>query len=184
MKRLKKNEILVLRSCENGGRSRGGFVWPIEVGATVTAPDWNGTDECGGGLHGLPWGEGVAYCDLSDPVWLVLRVDISEDNYRHGTGDMLDKCKFKSCAIEGAFENPKDATDMILRYAPAGTVCNYCTLTGGYGSTLTGGDDSTLSIKWWDGHRTRISIAYVGEDGIKPNTPYRLDNNGRFVEAK
>ena len=64
------------------------------------------------------------------------------------------------------------------------------TVTGGYGSTVTGGDDSTvtggdystLSVKWWDGSRHRIAVAYVSEDGIEANVPYRV-NAGKFERA-
>jgi hypothetical protein len=56
-------------------------------------------------------------------------------------------------------------------------------LTGGYGSTLTGGDRSTLSIQWWDGERIRIAVAYVGEDAIESNVPYRV-RDGEFVRAE
>jgi hypothetical protein len=35
-------------------------------------------------------------------------------------------------------------------------------------------------IKWWDGNRYRVAIAYVGEDGIEANTAYRLDDQQQF----
>jgi hypothetical protein len=57
------------------------------------------------------------------------------------------------------------------------------TLTGGHRSTLTGGHRSTLCIWWHDGTRRRLAVAYVGEGGIKPDTPYRIDDSGNFVEA-
>ncbi|HET8687428.1 MAG TPA: hypothetical protein VFM18_12310 [Methanosarcina sp.] len=62
---------------------------------------------------------------------------------------------------------------------------DYSTLTGGHYSTLTGGPGSTLSIKWFDHetNRHRISIAYVGEDGIEPNVVYELDGQGKFIRA-
>jgi hypothetical protein len=76
---------------------------------------------------------------------------------------------------------------------------DYSTVTGGAGSTVTGGVDSTviggvdsiitgehgsaLSIKWYDSFRPRITVAYVGEDGIEPNVPYKLDANRKFVRA-
>jgi len=145
MRKLKANEILVLRSCGVGGASERNFVWPLTVGAVVEAPDWQDTDACGHGLHGLPWAQGGDYCDNSAPVWLVLRVSTVKGNYRHGTGNMTDKCKFGACTVEGVFDNSKDATDMILAHAPAGTVANYCMLKGGDYSTLTGGDCSTLT---------------------------------------
>ena len=33
-------------------------------------------------------------------------------------------------------------------------------------------------------HGNTIVIGYVGEDGIKPNTYYRLDDKHNFVEVK
>jgi hypothetical protein len=75
------------------------------------------------------------------------------------------------------------------------------TLTGGDGSTLTGGDRSTLTggyrstaktgdlgiiaIKHWDDKagRHRLSVGYVGEDGIEPNTFYRCNDAGKLVKA-
>jgi hypothetical protein len=42
------------------------------------------------------------------------------------------------------------------------------------------GDGGTLMIKWWDGNRYRVAIAYVGEDGIEANTAYRLDDQQQF----
>ena len=33
-------------------------------------------------------------------------------------------------------------------------------------------------------NRYRMSVAYVGENGIKPNVFYELDENGEFVEAE
>jgi len=57
------------------------------------------------------------------------------------------------------------------------------TASAGDGGTASAGDGGTLSIKYWDGTRYRIRVAYVGENGIKPNTKYRLDDKGEFVEA-
>jgi hypothetical protein len=67
---------------------------------------------------------------------------------------------------------------------------DYATVTGGYRSTVTGGgratvtggDGSVLQLRHHDGRRRRIVIAYVGEDGIKPDTPYRLID-GKFTET-
>ena len=52
-----------LKIVRAGGKTHGGFVWPLAVGATVTAPDWRPDDQCGGGLHFWPDGEGdVSTC--------------------------------------------------------------------------------------------------------------------------
>ena len=39
--------VLILRTCDQDGKSYGGFQWPLEVGTTVTAPDWSPEPECG-----------------------------------------------------------------------------------------------------------------------------------------
>jgi hypothetical protein len=38
-------------------------------------------------------------------------------------------------------------------------------------------------VQWHDGKRYRRSVAYVGEGGIKPDTKYKLDAKGAFVEV-
>jgi len=61
------------------------------------------------------------------------------------------------------------------------TAGHYGTATAGIGGTATAGNHGTATagvggiLQWrvWDGHRTRIHTAYVGEGGIKSNTPYR-----------
>jgi hypothetical protein len=59
------------------------------------------------------------------------------------------------------------------------------TLTGGDGSTLTGGEKSELRFTRYDrdADRYRTVLAYVGEDGVKANTPYRLNDDGKVVEV-
>jgi hypothetical protein len=41
-----------------------------------------------------------------------------------------------------------------------------------------------LVIKWWDGDRYRLSVEYIGENGLKPNVPYCLDDEGNFIEKE
>lgn len=45
--RLKKDEVLVLRSCKEDMTSYNGFQWPEK--GYVEAPDWEATGECGNG---------------------------------------------------------------------------------------------------------------------------------------
>jgi len=56
--------------------------------------------------------------------------------------------------------------------------------TGFYGTAISG-ELGILIIHWWDSInlRRKMSIAYVGENGIKPNTPYKLDKDGNFMES-
>ena len=67
-------------------------------------------------------------------------------------------------------------------YGGSATAGDYGTATAGYGGTATAGDYGTVCVKWWDGDRYRLVVGYVGEDGIEPNTPYRVVD-GKLVAA-
>jgi len=70
---------------------------------------------------------------------------------------------------------------------------NYGTSTSGYRGTSNSGDKGTsnsgdkgiLIIKYWNSEKERfmVATAYVGENGIEPNVPYKLDENHQFVEV-
>jgi hypothetical protein len=196
---------LFLRTTDKDGKAYGGFQWPREVGAVVTAPDWQATATCGQGLHGLLDGLGDA-SHLSfdaDAIWWIVEADDAID---------LDgKHKFASCRVV-AFGPRHEVTPQLYALRPgpihglaltggygstlaggdestlAGgdrstlTGGDRSTLTGGYGSTLTGGYGSTLIfLRWIDGRR-RVLTAYVGEDGIKPGVAYRASDDFKTVE--
>ena len=85
-----------LRTTNAHGLSYGGFQWPSEVGAIVTAPDWSARPECGGGLHGLP--DGLGDYDLlsseHDALWWVVSFIRAE------AVDLDGKVKFPRCRVE------------------------------------------------------------------------------------
>jgi len=137
---LKENEILVLRNVHGDMSSYNGFVWPKT--GPVEAPDWIGSDICGHGLHGLPWGVGgnYFYCD-SNTVWLLVVVDTSKD-YRCGSGELLDKCKFKGGNVVYCGTR-EEAVSILLRHAPANTPIVFASQTAGDRSTQTAGYEST-----------------------------------------
>ena len=58
------------------------------------------------------------------------------------------------------------------------------TSTSGYNGTSTSGHYGTLIIKYWDGVRYKVAVGYVGENGIKANVPYKLNEKHEFVEVK
>ena len=72
------------------------------------------------------------------------------------------------------------------------TAGDYGTATAGYDGTATAGDDGTatagdrgtLIITWYDGSRPRRAVGYIGEDGLKPDTPYRVNGRGEFYEVE
>jgi hypothetical protein len=70
-------------------------------------------------------------------------------------------------------------------YSSKNTGGNSSKNTGGNKSVCSGGDKAILVISWWDdvAKRERLSVGYVGENGIKEKTEYRLDDNGAFVEV-
>ena len=57
------------------------------------------------------------------------------------------------------------------------------TATAGYRGTATAGDGGSIIIQRWNGKRYKYECAEVGEGGLTPNQPYRLDNDGEFVEG-
>lgn len=80
-------KVYLLRTSDKDGKSHGGFQWPKE--GYVEAPDWNPKPTCGGGLHGLPWGEGdwdLLHARESERIWQVLEADekdvVSIDGYK------------------------------------------------------------------------------------------------------
>ena len=89
-------DALAIRTCNKDGSSHSCFIWPLTVGAIVTAPDWNARAECGGGLHGLL--DGIGDWELTaraDAVWQVVGVKRSECVDIDGG-----KVKFPRCRVE------------------------------------------------------------------------------------
>lgn len=174
---------LFLRTTNKDGKSYGGFQWPREVGATVTAPDWEPTNRPGNGLHGLLNGEGESsYLSFGfDALWWIVEAE--------NAIDLGGKFKFETCRVV-AF-GPRAEITPQLRKMTGGAVHglierggNRSTITGGNRSTLTGGYESTLIFLRSINGRRRVLTAYVGEDGIKPDTPYRAnDDHTAVVEA-
>ena len=228
---------LVLRTVDADWRSRDGFAWHKTV--ETVAPDWDPDPhrECGGGLHGLPWGCGDAGLLSPDPdaVWLVVAVDPTDV----ANPDQVDKVRFRAGLV--CHHGTRDeAVDYLMARGGAGlpvvygrhssgdggtstsghggtstsgyggtstsgnhgtstsgyggtstsgyggtsTSGNHGTSTSGGGGTSTSGGGGTLIITWHDGSRYRRAVGYVGEDGLKPDTPYRVNSRGEFVEVE
>ena len=204
------SKSLVLKVVSASMKSHGGFQWP-GIGGVAVANNWDASPVCGGGLHG--WLNGVGNLASQvwsrDPMakWLVLSVDT--DTILHLWG----KVKFPRAEVIHVGDM-KSASDVILATGFSGPVIgatvtggnyatvtggDYATVTGGYGATVTGGYGATVTgghrATVTGGHgailllsfysaRKRVVTAYVGENGIKPNTPYRLNEAHEFEDVK
>ena len=156
---IMKKTALALRTCNEDMTSHNGFQWP-DVGHEVSAPDWQDSAECGYGLHGWLYGHGDAETSPSvgnpKAKWVV--VEVEEDTIINLGG----KVKFHRGIVR--FVGSKaDATAYLAEHEPRSSLSgiigrclmvggnqmafggDYSTLTGGYGSTLTGDEYSTLT---------------------------------------
>jgi hypothetical protein len=59
------------------------------------------------------------------------------------------------------------------------------TATAGDEGTATAGDEGCISILYFSPKKEKYlrKIGVIGENGLKPNTPYKLEENGKFVEV-
>jgi hypothetical protein len=65
-------------------------------------------------------------------------------------------------------------------YGGTSTSGRYGTSTSGYRGTSMSGDGGNIVINYYDGNRCRIKTGYIGENGLLPNVPYRLNSNHEF----
>ncbi len=88
-------EVLVVKCTNPDGTAYGGFKHPDNVGDVVVDPQWNNHNECGGGIHGWPWGLGLG--DGKEPDyagrWYVYGVKPEDVVGRIENGA---KCKFRT----------------------------------------------------------------------------------------
>ena len=136
-----EGKALVLRCCRPSMVSSNNFRWPVE--GPVSCPDWHPKPECGNGLHGWLWGEGVASSaslDLDDLEirWLVVEVS------RDALVDLDGKVKFPSGWVLYCGDR-QTAIDLLVRFRGADRPIIGHTVTGGrcatagdYGKAVAG----------------------------------------------
>ena len=197
-------KYLVLRTVDADWRSRDGFQWRTTV--ETVAPDWDPDPhrECGGGLHGLLWGCGDAglLSSAPDAVWLVVAVRPTDV----ANPDQPQKVRFRAGRVR--HHGTRDgAVDYLMAHGAAGLPVVYGrhmvpdrgtaiagndgtaiagndgTAIAGYHGTATAGNWGTLIITWYDGSRPRRAVGYIGENGLRPDTPYRVNERGKFYEV-
>ena len=146
----------LLKTVAADGGAYGDFVWPLEVGAEVAAPDWSDAPKCGGGLHGLLDGRGDDdLLDWSpDAVWLVAEVPADAHLVDLGSKVKVDRCVVahvgdQASAIgfladQGVVDGVVGARVVAGDYGTA-TAGNYGTATAGNYGTATAGDYGTAT---------------------------------------
>jgi ribulose-5-phosphate 4-epimerase/fuculose-1-phosphate aldolase len=139
-------------------------------------------------LHLLPFGEGLGnLLDFSDEAkWLVVEYETKL------AIDLKGKVKIPNGTVVYCGDR-NGATIWLRDHAERACKITGSTNTGGVRSTNTGGDSSTckagdmgaIAIWWWDKstQRKRLTVGYVGENGIAPNTFYRCDDAGKLIKV-
>ena len=194
--------VLVLRTCNADLTSYDGFRWP-ESGP-VSAPDWNCAPVCGGGLHGLLWGEGDGSLLNWNPDarWLVVRADKGSvvdlgGKVKFPRGEVM-FCGARDAAaayivanggsgrnIAGAIVTAGNRGTATAGYGGTATAGDGGTATAGDRGTATAGDGGTVIIRRWDTakSRYRVAVSEVGDGALKPKTKYRLNDKHEFEEV-
>ena len=210
-KATKPATVLVLRTCAADLASHNGFKWPAS--GAVEAPDWQPTKECGNGLHGWLWGAGdwSLKNKAADAKWLVVEVTQADvidlggkvkfprgvvvscnDHWRDAMAviraRMLRDGAFRVVATK---EGEVASATGHSGHASATGDYGHASATGHYGWAITGYNgtakadkNGALTLLWHDGKRPRVTVGYVGENGVKAGVAYRLDGKGALVEVK
>ena len=90
---LKENEILVLKRCIEGNKAYNDFIYG-EPGTEVEAEDWENTQTCGYGLHGLTDGFSNYFDEKLNGNFVVIKV-----NKLDGYIELYDKVKFRKGVV-------------------------------------------------------------------------------------
>ena len=167
-----------------------------------------------GWLYGQGDHSCVSYWENDDAKWMVLEVPSAEIVMLGGKckfpnarvrfiGTKSDAADFiianepkaLNVAVIGACMKVGDGEAIQVNGARGTATAGYRgTATAGYRGTATAGNYGTatagnygeIRIQWWDSkaQRYRTKIGYVGEDGIKPDTAYRLNDNHELEKVQ
>ena len=130
----------LLKTVAADGTARGGFQWPLDEGAEVTAPDWDPTPVCGGGLHGLlnGAGNGGLINWSTDAVWIVAEIPDDET-----VVDLDGNVKVRRCIVRHVGDKTSAPEFLAAHGHTEGVV--YGTATAGVSGAATAGDYGTAT---------------------------------------
>ena len=138
----------LLKTVAADGGAYGDFVWPLEVGAEVAAPDWSDAPKCGGGLHGLLDGRGNGTLLSWSPgaVWLVAEVPADAHLVDLGSKVKVDRCVVAHVGDQASAIGFLADQGQVDGVVGARVVAGYYgTATAGYRGTATAGTDGTAT---------------------------------------
>ena len=151
----------ILKTVKADGSAYGGFVWPLETGAIVVAPDWDSTPVCGGGLHGLlngcgdgallNWGDGA--------VWIVAKVPEKAQMVDLGDKVKVDRCKIVHVG------NRETATTFLVDHGCSGPIVGVTATAGDGGTAIAGYGGTAIAGKWGTATAGYRGTATAGDDG-------------------
>src|SRR5579885_1343829 len=146
-------KVLVLRTCNADMTSHEGFRWP-ESGR-VECPDWDPAPVCGGGLHGLLWGEGDwLLLGDADAKWLVVEVSrtdvvvIDSQKVKFRAGDVI-YCGGMAQAVTMVLTDPRNFARLQALAKDKGTAA-------GHGSRAAVAGDCSTAVTV--GHGSRAAV--------------------------
>ena len=207
----KPETVLVLRSCKPDLVSYNGFKWPEN--GPVECPDWDNKPKCGHGLHGLLWGQGdqLIVGDILTDKWLVVEV-LAKDVVKIGGGQKVkfpkgnvifcgDYLTAEMMICKKLQELPKTNSGKSVSgdcgKSVSGdygkSVSGDCgkSVSGYYGKSVSGncgsakaGENGLIILCYFDSDRYRCVSGCVGENGIKADTWYILNEKHELTEAK
>ena len=138
----------LLKTVKADGTARGGFQWPLDEGAEVTAPDWDPTPVCGGGLRGLlnGAGNGSLINWSTDAIWIVAEIPDDET-----VVDLDGKVKVRRCIVRHVGDKTSAPEFLAAHGHTEGVVYGTATAgddgtaTAGYRGTATAGNRGTAT---------------------------------------
>jgi hypothetical protein len=176
---MKSNKVLILRKVNEDLKSNNGTFQYPEKGF-VSCPDWNGKPKCGGGLHGLLWGQGNFNINGYGSKWQVIEVD-SEDVI-----ELTGKCKFKQGVVLLTTNSQLEAITLLKAHEnyPVDNILNFditdknC-VESGYCSIQKAGDWSTQKAGDWSTQKAGDrSTQKAGDRSTQKAGPYSTQTAG------
>ena len=176
--KLTNDHVLVLRKTNEDGKANKDFAYPNK--GLVEAPDWDGQDQFGGGLHGLAWAEGEFEIDDYGDFFQVILV-----NKKDGFVDLKDKCKYRRGEIVLTSRESSKAIDFIKKYVTSPSrkmnydYTNDSVANQGYRSTADQGNDSVADQGYNSvANQGHNSVADQGHDSVANQGYNSVANQG------